>query len=278
MKRPGIDAVPSEGFHGRGELDRLIDPFPGAKEMRLGLALTLLLQAPALAAVAQEATEYASARAGLVAQVELNAELAGPVTGHPVIAPSVLEAIREVPRHLFVPEAVAAYAYLDLPLPAAFGLRESQPFLVALMSDLVDIQAGDDVLVLGVGGGYHAAVASRLAARVHAVDLDAAAATAVEARLGRLGYGNVEVRSADPYDGWPEAERTFDAIIVRLAVDRLPQALLRQLAPGGRLVAPIGPAESEQSLMLVIRRADGSLGGRSVLPVRFMRLPGGERI
>ncbi len=246
--------------------------------MRLGLVLALVVQALTFPATAEEAAEFASARAGLVAQVELNAKLAAPVTGHPVIAPAILEAIGDVPRHLFVPEAVAAYAYLDLPLPAAFGLRESQPFLVALMSDLVEIEAGDDVLVLGVGGGYHAAVASRLAARVHAVDLDAAAATAVAARLEELGFDNVEVQSADPYDGWPEGERTFDAIIVRLAIDRLPAALLRQLAPGGRLVAPIGRAEVEQALTLVTRQADGSFEREEILPVRFMRLPGGERI
>ncbi len=246
--------------------------------MRLGLALALLLQALAHVAAAEEVAEYAAARAGLVAQVELNAELAAPLTGRPVIAPAILEAIREVPRHRFVPEAVAGYAYLDLPLPAAFGLRESQPFLVALMSDLVAIGEGDDVLLLGVGGGYHAAVASRLAARVHAVDLDAAAAAAVAARLEGLGFDNVEVRSADPYDGWPEGGRVFDAIIVRLAIDRLPSALLRQLAPGGRLVAPIGRAEDEQALTLVTRQADGSFTREEILPVRFMRLPGGERI
>ena len=146
------------------------------------------------------------------------------------------------------------------------------------MSDLVGIRDGDDVLVLGVGGGYHAAVASRLAARVHVVDLDATAAAAVAARLAELGYDNVELRSADPYDGWPEGGRTFDAIIVRLAIDRLPAALLRQLAPGGRLVAPIGRAEDEQALTLVTRQADGSFEQEVVLPVRFMRLPGGERI
>ncbi len=245
---------------------------------RLGWALAAALLALAPPARADEASGLEAARAGLVAQVELNAELAAPITGRPTLDPAILDAIREVPRHAFVPEQVAPYAYLDLPLPAAFGLRESQPFLVALMSDLADIAGGGEVLILGVGGGYHAAVASLLAARVSVVDLDAAAAAAAAARLERLGYGNVEVRSADPYDGWPVAGRTFDAIIVRLAIDRLPQALLGQMAEGGRLVAPIGRAEDEQTLTLVTRQEDGSFSREAVLPVRFMRLPGGERI
>ncbi len=244
---------------------------------RLGQMIVAILLASAPLA-ADEAPVQGSPGDRLVAQIELNAELMGPLTGHPTIDPSILEVIREVPRRVFVTEEAAPYAHLDLPLPADLGLRESQPFLVALMSDLADIDETDEVLVLGVGGGYHAAVASRLAARVSVVDLDPAAAAAAADRLVRLGYDNVEVRSADPYDGWPEAGRRFDAIIVRLAIDRVPRALLRQMADGGRLVAPVGRAEDEQTLMLVTRQKSGTFGHEAILPVRFMRLPGGERI
>lgn len=244
---------------------------------RLGLVIIAIFLASAPLA-ADEVPVQASEGDRLVAQIELNAELVGPLTGRPTIDPSILEVIREVPRRAFVTEEAAPYAYLDLPLPAAFGLRESQPFLVALMSDLADIDAADEVLILGVGGGYHAAVASRLAARVSVVDLDPAAAAAAADRLARLGYDNVEVRSADPYDGWPEAGRRFDAIIVRLAIDRVPRALLRQMAEGSRLVAPQGRAEDEQTLMLVTRQRNGTFRRKAILPVRFMRLPGGERI
>jgi protein-L-isoaspartate(D-aspartate) O-methyltransferase len=243
-------------------------------------ALTLLgLPLGAAAAAADADTDaFAEARAFLVEQVVEHARLAGPVTGDEALDPAILDAIRTLPRHLFVEPDAMPYAYFDVALPAEHGLRESQPFVVALMTDVVAIEPGHDVLILGVGGGYHAALASRLDARVHAVDLDVEAVTSVAARLAEYDFPGIELRAADPYDGWPELGLEFDAIIVRLAIDRVPPMLYRQLAPGGRLVAPIGRADDGQVLTLMTREPDGSFATRPILPVRFMRLPGGERL
>ena len=177
-----------------------------------------------------------------------------------------------------VEPAAAPFASLDVAVPAAHGLRASQPYIVALMTAVVAIAPGHDVLILGVGGGYHAALARRLAARVYSVDLDADAVASVAARLEAQDYGDIDIRAADPYDGWPQVDRQFDAIIVRLAIDRVPPMLYRQLAPGGRLVAPIGRADDGQVLTLVTRGTDDSFATTPILPVRFMRLPGGERL
>lgn len=242
------------------------------------LSAGLLLLAAITAPPAAKADELAEARDLLVEQVVEHARLAGPMTGREELDPAILDAIRTLPRHLFVEPDAEPFAYLDVALPAAHGLRESQPYIVALMTDLVGIEPDHDVLILGVGGGYHAALASRLAAQVYSVDLDADAVASVGARLEAHDYGDIDIRAADPYDGWPEVDRQFDAIIVRLAIDRVPPMLYRQLAPGGRLVAPIGHADDGQILTLVTRGTDDSFATTPILPVRFMRLPGGERL
>jgi protein-L-isoaspartate(D-aspartate) O-methyltransferase len=246
---------------------------PGAWLTSLVLALAVMTSPPLSAA-----DELTEARGHLVEQVVEHARLAGPMTGRDELDPAILDAIRSLPRHLFVEPDAAPFAYLDVALPAAHGLRESQPYIVALMTDVVAIEPGNDVLILGVGGGYHAALVSRLEARVYSVDLDADAVASVAARLEEQDYDAIDIRAADPYDGWPEVDRQFDAIIVRLAIDRVPPMLFRQLAPGGRLVAPIGRADDGQVLTLVTRGTDDSFATTPILPVRFMRLPGGERL
>jgi protein-L-isoaspartate(D-aspartate) O-methyltransferase len=244
----------------------------GALALVLALS-TILAHWPAVLA-----DDLADAREILVEQVVEHARLAAPMTGRELIDPAILDAMRLLPRHAFVEAEAAAFAYLDVALPADHGLRESQPFIVALMTDIVALKPTDNVLILGVGGGYHAALASRIAAKVFSVDLDQAAVETVRSRLAELNYGDIELRVADPYDGWPEIERRFEAIIVRLAIDRVPPMLLRQLTPGGRLVAPIGRADDGQILTLVTREANDSFAATPILPVRFMRLPGGERL
>ncbi len=250
----------------------------GDRLRRAALALGLALAPVPVATPAVLADDLAAARELLVEQVVEHARLAAPMTGREQLDPAILEAMRGLPRHVFVEAEAAAFAYLDVALPADHGLRESQPYIVALMTDVAGIGPDHDVLILGVGGGYHAALASRLAARVFSVDLDAAAVASVRERLAELDYGAVELMAADPYDGWPETGRRFDAIIVRLAIDRVPPMLLRQLAPGGRLVAPIGRADDGQILTLVTQEPDGGYATTPILPVRFMRLPGGERL
>lgn len=247
-----------------------------ARGISLGLALALAVAAGT--GPLEAAEEPVQAGDFLVEQVVEHARLAAPMTGHGAIDPAILDAIRQLPRHAFVSEEAAPLAYFDVPLPAEHELRESQPFIVALMTEVVALEPTDSVLILGVGGGYHAALASRLAAAVYAVDLDEAAVATVAARLADLELPGIELRTGDPYDGWPEIDRRFDAIIVRLAIDRVPPMLLRQLAPDGRLVAPIGRAEDGQMLTLVTREQEEGFATTPILPVRFMRLPGGERL
>lgn len=259
---------------------------PGPRLLDAVIAVFLvvgLLASPICSAGAASADDDLAALLGLsgdalVEQVVEHASAAAPFTGREAIDPAILELVRELPREAFVAPEAVPFAYLDVPLPALHGLRESQPFIVALMTDVVSIDPDDDVLILGVGGGYHAALASRLAARVYVVDLDEVALAAAAERLAALDYPEIELRATDPYDGWPELERQFDAIIVRLAIDRVPPMLLRQLAPGGRLVAPVGHDDAAQLLTLVTRAADHGYTTTAVLPVRFMRLPGGQRL
>lgn len=233
------------------------------------------------AAAAQEleaVEDVDAARAFLVEQVVAHTRATAPITGREAIDPAVLAAIGSIARHEFVAPEAAPLAYFDLPLPAEHDLRESQPFIVAMMTDLVTPSREGDLLILGIGGGYQAAVASGLVSSVFLLDLDATATASGMDRLDRLGFDNVEARVADPYYGWPDTSRQFDSIIIRLAVDQVPSILLRQLKPGGRLVAPVGRGEEGQELTLFTKSAQGDITRRTIMPVRFMRLPGGERI
>jgi len=185
----------------------------------------------------------------------------------------VLEAMRKVPRHRFVPDELAAQAYLDQPLPIGHGQTISQPYIVALMTQLARPKAGDRVLEVGTGSGYQAAVLAELAAEVYSIEIVTPLATRAALLLRRLGYANFAVRSGDGYAGWPE-HAPFDAIVVTAAPERVPAPLLEQLRPGGRLVIPVGPVHAVQELRVIEKRADGSLDERVVTPVRFVPLTG----
>lgn len=185
----------------------------------------------------------------------------------------VLEAMRKVPRHRFVPEELAAQAYLDQPLPIGHDQTISQPYIVALMTQLARPQPGDRVLEVGTGSGYQAAVLAELAGEVYSIEIVTPLATRAALLLRRLGYANFAVRSGDGYAGWPE-HAPFDAIVVTAAPARVPAPLLDQLRPGGRLVIPVGPVHAVQELRVIEKRADGSLDERVVTPVRFVPLTG----
>ena len=185
----------------------------------------------------------------------------------------VLEAMRKVPRHRFVPEEHEAHAYLDQPLPIGYDQTISQPYIVALMTQLARPVEGDRVLEVGTGSGYQAAVLGELVAEVYSIEIVAPLAERATRVLGELGYDNVHVRSGDGYAGWPE-HAPFDAIVVTAAPERIPAPLLEQLAPGGRLVIPVGPMHSTQQLRVVEKDAQGRLHERSVSPVRFVPLTG----
>lgn len=179
----------------------------------------------------------------------------------------VMAAMERVPRHEFVPVELTAYAYADQPLPIGCEKTISQPFIVALMTDLLDIQSTDRVLEVGTGLGYHAAVLAELAASVFSVEIIDELATEAKRRLAPLGYGNIATRVGNGEYGWPE-HAPFDKILVCAASELIPAPLLGQLKPGGRMVVPTGLADA-QSLTLVERSEDGRITTRDVLPVRF---------
>lgn len=184
--------------------------------------------------------------------------------------PQVLAAMETVPRHLFVPRRSRDLAYEDRPLPIGQGQTISQPYIVALMSSLLDLEPDEKVLEIGTGSAYHAAVLSRLAGEVYTIEIVEPLARRADLLLQRLGYENVYTRVGDGYRGWPEAG-PFDAILLTAAPPEIPQPLLDQLAPGGVLVAPVG--ESYQRLQVITRTAEGfetEIGA----PVRFVPMTG----
>lgn len=185
--------------------------------------------------------------------------------------PRVLEVMGRVPRHEFVPESQRRLAYADGPLPIGYDQTISQPYIVALMTQLARPRAGGRALDIGTGSGYQAAVLAGLTGEVYAIEILCPLANEARARLARLGYANVEVRCGDGYRGWPE-HAPFDAIILAAAPDHIPPALIDQLAPGGHLVLPVG--EYEQELVDVEKRPDGSVVKRNVIPVRFVPMTG----
>ncbi|HEV2846676.1 MAG TPA: protein-L-isoaspartate(D-aspartate) O-methyltransferase [Thermoanaerobaculia bacterium] len=188
-----------------------------------------------------------------------------------VTSPKVLAAMKTVPRHLFVPEGERANAYADRPLPIGADQTISQPYIVALMTSLLDVQPGDRILEVGTGSGYQAAVLSRLARQVYSVEILEHLGNRARRTLSALGYNNVHVRVGDGYQGWPE-EAPFDGIIVTAAPPRIPAPLLRQLKVGGKLVIPVG--QGYQDLEVLTKRADGGFDRTKVLPVRFVPMTG----
>jgi len=197
------------------------------------------------------------------------AMVADQIASRGVKDPRVLDAMRAVPRHEFVPAALREDAYGDSPLPIGHGQTISQPYIVALMTELARPSPADRVLEVGTGSGYQAAVLSRLVAQVFSVELVDPLAQSAASTLRRLGYGNVTVRSGDGYLGWPD-EAPFDIIIVTAAPEEVPAALLAQLKPGGRLIVPVGRVYDVQDLQLIEKDATGRVSTRSVIPVRFV--------
>jgi len=195
------------------------------------------------------------------------------IEGRGVKDPLTLAALRKVPRHLFVPEASAAEAYADFPLPIGHGQTISQPYIVAFMTEALGLRGGEKVLEIGTGSGYQAAVLGEIAGRVYTIEIVPELAAQARERLARLGHRNVETRAGDGYLGWPEAA-PFDAIIVTAAAPRIPEPLKQQLADGGRLVLPVGDEYQE---LIVVTRRGSSYDERRVLPVRFVPMTGAVR-
>jgi protein-L-isoaspartate(D-aspartate) O-methyltransferase len=206
-------------------------------------------------------------RRHMVEVIALQADLMSEEIGKATLGERVLEAMRRVRRHLFVPPQLAAVAYHNTPLPIGFDKTVSQPFICALMTDLLDPQPHEAVLEVGTGLGYQAAVLAELARQVWTVEMVEEFASHAEARLTQLGYGNVAVRVGDGTRGWGD-HAPFDKILVTAAAEVPPKALLDQLAPGGRMVLPLGP-EDIQQLAVIDKADDGQIRTRTVIPVRF---------
>ena len=183
----------------------------------------------------------------------------------------VMEAIRQVPRHLFVPTDELAFAYANHPLGIGHGQTISQPFIVALMTDLLAVGKEDVVLEVGTGSGYQAAVLAQIVKRVYSIEVVADLGEQACGRLHDLGYSNVEVGIANGCSGWLE-KAPFNGIIVTAATEEVPPTLVAQLARGGRIVIPVGARYATQMLTVLEKAADGNLIGRSVLPVAFVPL------
>jgi protein-L-isoaspartate(D-aspartate) O-methyltransferase len=209
-------------------------------------------------------------RKEMVAEIEAEALLTATYTGRPVFGPAVIGAVGRVPRHEFVPVELQPYAYLNRPLPIGFEKTVSQPYIVALMTDVLDLDQNDVVLEIGTGAGYQAAILAELVKRVYTVDIIEQLAVGAERRLKRLGYDSVTVRVCNGYYGWPE-HGPYDKIIVTAACDLVPPPLLSQLKSGGRMIIPTGIPE-KQALTLVEKSADGHFSTRDLLPVRFSEL------
>jgi len=196
-------------------------------------------------------------------------------TGLASMSAPVRKALGKVERHRLVAAGQASAAYANHPLPIGSGQTISQPYIVALSTDLARVDSNSVVLEVGTGSGYQAAVLAEVVSRVFSIELIPSLGNDARKRLEELGYGNIEIKIGDGYAGWPE-KAPFDAIVVTAAAPRVPQALLDQLKPGGRLVIPVGGVGDIQYLKLITRRAGGGYDEKRVLPVRFVPLVPGK--
>jgi len=213
---------------------------------------------------------HSGQRARMVAEIAATARETASATGRPNLSEAVMSAMGRVPRHRFVPLPLQPFAYENRPLPIGEGQTISQPFLVALMTDLLDPKPRDTVLEVGTGSGYQAAVLAELVAKVYTIEIVEPLGRGAMQLLNELGYRNVEVRIGDGYKGWPEAA-PFDSIVVTAAPAEIPTPLIDQIKRGGRMVIPAGSSGS-QYLLIVEKRPDGTVTTRRTLPVRFVPL------
>ena len=234
------------------------------------LGLWALVSAPALSP-----TTPASTLADATAE-ERYQMVALQIEARDVKDAAVLEAMRRVPRHQFVPEEYLGQAYADHPLPIGFGQTISQPYVVGLMTEKLQLKPGDRVLEIGTGSGYQAAVLAEMGMQVYTMEIIRELADQAEARLQALGYTNVQVRAGDGYGGWPEAA-PFDAIVVTAAPDHMPPPLIEQLKPGGRMVIPVGPIGAIQTLWQISVDQSGEISAYNLGDVRFVPLTRSEQ-
>lgn len=219
--------------------------------------------------VSSAASEFADARRQMIEEIKALAATVASETGITEFSPEVLAAMAAVPRHAFVPDDQRTSAYRNRPLPVGHGQTISQPFIVAMMTELLRVKPSDRVLEVGTGSGYQAAVLAKLAREVYSIEIVRPLGETAAAALKREGFDNVTTKIGDGYQGWAE-HAPFDGIMVTAAPDHVPPALIDQLKPGGRLVIPVG--EVVQDLMVVEKKEDGTTTSTALVPVRFVPL------
>ena len=218
---------------------------------------------------------FTKARLSMVETIAEEVRLTELYLNKDALDPPVLKVLRKVPRHHFVPQDLWSHAYENRPLPIGFNQTISQPYIVAIMTDLIKIKPTDRVLEIGTGSGYQAAILAELAKEVYSIEIIPALGQQAKARLASLNYNNVEVRIADGYYGWEE-KTAFDAIIVTAVASHVPPPLIKQLKPNGHLIMPLGSRFMTQQLVVITKSNDGNLSTRQILPVRFVPLTGGH--
>lgn len=218
---------------------------------------------------------YATARRNMVRSIEANVRATSLYISKEKLNPRVMSVMGKVERHKFVPPSERSWAYANQPLPIGHGQTISQPYIVALMTDLINAEPGDKVLEIGTGSGYQAAVLAEMGLKVFSIEIISPLAKQAAKRLEESGYDRVKSRQGDGYYGWLE-EAPFDAIMVTAAAGHVPPPLIRQLKPGGVMVIPVGSRFQVQHLVLVTKDLTGGIKTRQILPVRFVPLTGGH--
>ena len=234
------------------------------------LLMSLTLSGPTTAADIQP---YKQQRMELMRLIEQDVRETSVYLDREMLDARVMKALAEVPRHLFVPDPQRRYAYQNRPLPIGHGQTISQPYIVAIMTDLLKLSAEDRVLEVGTGSGYQAAVLAELVKQVYTIEIIEPLGQRARDLLNTLDYDNIETRIGDGYYGW-EAHAPFDAIIVTAAADHIPPPLIAQLKPGGRMMIPVGSRFMTQQLVIVEKDSDSKVTTRLILPVRFVPLTG----
>jgi protein-L-isoaspartate(D-aspartate) O-methyltransferase len=237
------------------------------------LARVWLPACACLLMAASDEVHYTAGRKALLAEIQRDAARTADATGRPRFSARVMGAMDAVPRHRFVPARSVGNAYANRPLPIGHGQTISQPYIVALMTELLTPQPGQVMLEVGTGSGYQASVLAKLVDRVYTIEIIAPLAESAKARLRELGYHNIQVKTGDGYYGWPE-HGPYDGIVVTAAAGSIPPPLVEQLKPGGYMVIPVGAPFYTQELILLRKDKQGRVTTTSVLPVAFVPLTG----
>ena len=217
--------------------------------------------------------DYARQRENMINEIEADVRATKRYLKKEVLDSRVMDAMNSVPRHLLVPDKLRPYAYLNKPLPIGYGQTISQPYIVAIMTDLINPRPEHKILEIGTGSGYQAAILSKLVQQVYTIEIIEELGERAKVDLHKLGYNNIQVRIGDGYYGW-EKYAPFDGIVVTAATSHIPPPLIQQLNPGGRMIIPVGSRFLTQQLLMITKSDKGNITTQQILPVRFVPLTG----